>query len=163
MRPFRAGPGQPGFGCAAPARVPRKHAPGRPRGPGRRVLRPVCEELAGLRTSLAAKAAASSQEARPVVRNRRCGALGGDAASRICLRRLRKLVCGAKPRSPKGVNWPAHSRAAPPGAPLPSFFSALWVYPIRAGKKRERKSANPGRVRAAGRRTHVRNHVQKRI
>ena len=33
---------------AAPARVPRKHAPGTPRDPARAVLRPLCEELAGL-------------------------------------------------------------------------------------------------------------------
>jgi hypothetical protein len=32
-------------GDAAPAGVPRKHALGRPRGPGRAALGPLCEEL----------------------------------------------------------------------------------------------------------------------
>ena len=50
---------------AAPAASPRKRRLGRPRGPGRAALRPLCEELAGLGLAqTVAKAAASSQEAR---------------------------------------------------------------------------------------------------
>ena len=52
---------------AAPAGVVRTHALGRPRGPGRAALRPLCEELAGLGLAhTVGKLTASSQEARPV-------------------------------------------------------------------------------------------------
>jgi hypothetical protein len=79
---------------------------------------------------------ASSQQARPVDRNRRSGAPRG----------ARPALLAAHARW-RDTLAPRVRGAALLGAPLPSFVSK---------RKRSGPNANPGRARAAGRRTHVR-------
>jgi hypothetical protein len=143
-----AGRGLP-LRCAAPAASPRKRSSGRPRDSGRRVLRPVREEL-----SLDWDWAKPQPRATPASpRPRKPGPWTEIAAA------VRREARGLRhwPRTPDGVNIsPARSRGGASRRPAPLVFRARWVYPIRASKESERPLIqNPGAPRAAGRRTYV--------
>ena len=110
-----AGRGLP-LRCAAPAVSPRKRSSGRPRDSGRRVLRPVREEL-----SLDWDWANPQPRATPASpRPRKPGPWTEIAAA------VRREARGLRhwPRTPDGVTLAPRVRgAALLGAPLPSFFA----------------------------------------
>ena len=112
---------------AAPAASPRKRRLGRPRDPARAALGPLCEELAGLRTGLVAKAAASSQEART-----RGLVGGGEPLKNAAMeRRPARVLDRKRARRRKAVS----KTKALTGAPSPSAWP----------KGEIRRTAPPGR------------------
>jgi hypothetical protein len=129
-----AGRGLP-LRCAAPAASPRKRSSGRPRDSGRRVLRPVREEL-----SLDWDWAKPQPRATPASpRPRKPGPWTEIAAA------VRREARGLRhwPRTPDGVTLAPRVRgAALLGAPLPSFFARC------AKQMKERHpTQNPGAAR----------------
>jgi hypothetical protein len=133
-----AGRGLP-LRCAAPAASPRKRSPGRPRDSGRRVLRPVREEL-----SLDWDWAKPQPRATPASpRPRKPGPWTEIAAA------VRREARGLRhwPRTPDGVNIsPARSRGGASRRPAP-----LILFRMNGAATHSK----PGRIRAAGRRTYV--------